>query len=82
MDLTFRVGPLLSDESLVSLPLPADIHGRWSWLYHPDVTVWSTAEQIQNEDGIARFTQLPRHVNEGWLKLSDALSKQKSKPRP
>lgn len=73
IDLTFRVGPLINDEGVVSLPLPADIHGTWSWLYHPNVTLWSDAEPIQNDDAIARFSQGARHLNEGWLKLSDAL---------
>lgn len=73
IDLTFRVGPLINDAGSVSLPLPADIHGTWSWLYHPSVTLWSDAEPIQNDDAIARFTQGARHLNEGWLKLSDAL---------
>jgi len=73
MDITFRVGPLINDFNNVSLPLPADVHGNWSWLYHPSVTMWSESETIQNDDAIARFTQGARHINEGWLKLSDAI---------
>lgn len=79
MDITFRIGPIVNEQGNVTLPMPADVHGDWSWLYHPNVTMWSSAEAIQNDDGIARFTQGPRHINEGWLKLSEAIQvKEKS----
>jgi hypothetical protein len=79
MDVTFRVGPLVTDETALSMPMPADIHGSWTWLYHPNVTMWNEAANIQDDDAIARFPPLPRHISEGWLKLSDALSLETTK---
>lgn len=75
MDVTFRIGPVLNDAEKLSMPLPADIHGKWSWVFHPDVTTWREEEKIAKEDAIAQLPAGPRQINEGWLKLSDALKK-------
>ena len=71
LDMTFRVGPVLNEQQVLSMPLPADIHGSWSWVYHQDVTAWSEDKEIQDDTGVADLPDAPRHINEGWLKLSD-----------
>jgi hypothetical protein len=72
IDLTFRVGPVLAEQGAFQVPLPADIHGTWSWVTQPNVTVWSPPQEIQGQDSIARFPEAPYRINDGWLKLSEA----------
>jgi hypothetical protein len=73
MDIFFRVGPIVNDESGLSLPLTSEIHGHWSWVYQPDVVTWKEDAKVQVANAEAELPPNPRHIHEGWLKLSDAL---------
>jgi hypothetical protein len=55
------------------MPLPTEVHGQWSWVYHPDVITWEDEHKIDAANAVAQLSAAPRHLNEGWLKLSDAL---------
>jgi hypothetical protein len=90
MDITFRAGPILNNEVGLSLPLPSGIHGKWSWVFQPDVVTWQEDSRVETAGPIAEFPSAPRHLNEGWLKLSEALgnlalraaqNKKRNKPR-
>jgi hypothetical protein len=74
MDITFQVGPVINDETSLSMPLPSQIHGVWSWMYHPDVITWRDEHKIDLANAVAQLPDAARHLNEGWLKLSEALA--------
>jgi hypothetical protein len=73
MDITFRAGPLIEDQLGLSIPLPSGVHGKWTWFYQPDVVTWKDDPKIEPSTAVAEFPAAPRHLNEGWLKLSEAL---------
>jgi hypothetical protein len=73
MEVTFQTGPLLTATERLQMPLPASNKGDWSWVQHPNVTVWQEIADLQNSNPQAVLSDLPLSVREGWLKLSGAL---------
>ena len=74
MAVTFQVAPILSDPYTLSIPVPAEIEGKWSWLQRESVSNWmEEIETIFPTDAKAELPDLPAAVREGWLKLSEAL---------
>jgi hypothetical protein len=65
----FQVAPLISPGGDVSMPLPSDDFGKWSWAYRPKVTMWKEAEEITATSDRAGFHPTPQQISEGWLKL-------------
>ncbi|WP_146779022.1 RICIN domain-containing protein [Actinomadura craniellae] len=71
---TFRHGPVLVDAEHRRLPLPADVHGTWTWLHRADPHTWAADEVTVLPPGGAGAAEgsppvrAPR-VEEGWLRL-------------
>ena len=65
----FQVAPLISPGGDVSMPLPSDDFGKWSWAYRPQVTMWQEADKITDASDRAGFHPSPQELSEGWLKL-------------
>ena len=65
----FQVSPLISPGGDVSMPLPSDDFGKWSWAYRPQVTMWKEADTITATSDRAGFHPRPQQISEGWLKL-------------
>ncbi|CDG81662.1 hypothetical protein [Janthinobacterium agaricidamnosum] len=75
MFVTFRSGPLLLEEYKSSMPLPATIKGRWTWVERSGVTTWSESGPLTASDGVAALPAARPVLSEGWLKLSGAQGK-------
>ena len=73
MAVSFRIGPVLANPASVRLPVPVQRSGVWSW-------VWQTAPGTYQTDAIvaasdlARLTDAPPDLMEGWLVLSPSRS--------
>jgi hypothetical protein len=65
----FQVAPLISPGGAVSMPLPSDDFGKWSWAYRPKVTMWKEPEEIIAASDRAGFHPTAQQISEGWLKL-------------
>ncbi len=65
----FQVAPLISPGGDVSMPIPSDDFGKWSWAYRPQVTMWKEADTITATSDRAGFHPSPQELSEGWLKL-------------
>jgi hypothetical protein len=79
MAVTFEIGPVLTDPSTVTLPLPALGRGTWTWLDRPTVASWSGDVPIAAADAKPRLPTTPPIAAEGWLKLSNSFGKTDSK---
>ncbi len=73
LQVTFRTGPLITEPTNIKMPLPAEIHGKWSWIQHTGVTVWEETANIDKANQQASLSDKPPVLKEGWLKLADAL---------
>lgn len=73
MEVNFRMGPLLEDPGKVQMPLPSEIHGKWSWVARKDITSWDTPADIGNQDAVARIGSQPPRLREGWLTLTGGI---------
>ncbi len=76
MSMTFRVGPVLTDPETIRMPLASEIPGNWSWINRSGPTVWQEGVVVTATDD-AKFGDEPAMFTEGWLKLSEAVSKKK-----
>jgi hypothetical protein len=75
IEMTFRTGPILVDPDHLSMPLPGQISGKWSWLHRSGVTMWQEQTDIITQSDTASFADEPPMLQQGWLKLSGGLSK-------
>lgn len=81
IDLTFNVGPLLTDavieadavESSVVMPRPSLKNGVWSWQQF-DGSAWVT-QPIMAAAPTARFNNVPSQLRDGLLRLSGPMKK-------
>jgi hypothetical protein len=76
MNVTFRTGPLITDPDKLSMPLPSEMSGKWSWIQHTGVTTWEEISQIAQANAKARLGT-DYELKDGWLKLSNALTENK-----
>ncbi|MCK4258920.1 MAG: hypothetical protein KAX49_08080 [Halanaerobiales bacterium] len=67
MNIAFRVEPLISHTSTLSLPLPAVKDAQWSWVSQSENTV----NEIQNASEKARLSPGQQEIYEGWLKMKN-----------
>ena len=79
MAVTFEIGPVLTDQASTTLPLPALGQGTWTWLDRPTVASWSGDQPVTAADARARLPATPPVAAEGWLKMSNAMTKMKAK---
>lgn len=70
MDVTFRVGPLLTEANKIRMPLPAELHGSWSWLEKTGVNL-APGPPIEPLSEAVTLNDPPPIIREGWLKLAD-----------
>ncbi len=75
IEMTFRAGPILVDPENINMPLPGQIEGKWSWIHRTGVTMWQEQSDISTQKESASFSDEPPVLQEGWLKLSAALTK-------
>lgn len=76
MNVTFRTGPLITDPDKLSMPLPSEMSGKWSWIQHTGVTTWEEISSIAQANAKARLGA-DYELKDGWLKLSSALTNDK-----
>jgi len=76
MNVTFRTGPLITDPDQLSMPLPSEMSGKWSWIQHTGVTTWEELTTIAQANEKARIG-VGYELKDGWLKLSNALNDSK-----
>jgi hypothetical protein len=76
MNVTFRTGPLITNPDQLSMPLPSQMSGQWSWIQHTGVTTWEEIKQIAQANAQARLGT-DYELKEGWLQLSNALLEHK-----
>jgi hypothetical protein len=74
MDVTFRVGPLLHEPEGLEMPLPAEISGGWSWIQRSGIN-GLVETPVADASHLARMSDTPLHIREGWLRLSDAIGR-------
>lgn len=72
MNVTFRTGPLITDPDKLSMPLPSEMSGEWSWIKHSGVSTWEEISNIAQGNAKARIGK-DYELTEGWLKLTNAL---------
>ena len=70
MEATFRVGPLLTPPDAVRMPLPAELHGSWSWIERTGVHL-APGQPIAPLSEAVVLDEPPPLVREGWLKLTN-----------
>ncbi|MFT7148737.1 MAG: hypothetical protein ACI82Q_000591 [Nonlabens sp.] len=74
MELTFRVGPLLTDPNSIRMPEPNVNSGQWSWIQKSDPNdttntgIWKE-EEVNKTLGEGKIDQKSAIIKEGWLKL-------------
>tara|TARA_R110002051_G_scaffold86498_2_gene152386 strand:- start:55304 stop:59338 length:4035 start_codon:yes stop_codon:yes gene_type:complete len=73
MELSFFIGPVLTNSQQISIPLPADVPGSWSWEMQEEITQWQTTEKIAGANVKGHFFKQPLQINEGYLNLNNAL---------
>jgi hypothetical protein len=72
MHVAFRTGPLITDPDKLSMPLPSQMSGTWSWIQHTGVTTWEEIAEIAQANQKAQLNP-GYELKDGWLKLSNAL---------
>jgi len=72
MQISFRVGPLLLEPSIIKMPLPSEINGNWAWMERQSVTLWAPAADPQSSDAVPNLANVPLRLREGWLVLSNS----------
>lgn len=73
MTVAFRIGPLLTQPALLSVPVPSKITGRWEWRTESPPGVWHRHRHLGPADEQPNLTAGHTLLDEGWLVLSDAL---------
>jgi len=66
LEVTFLVAPILTDQSAVNLPTPAEPGYVWSWLENK-AGAWQE-EDISQPNPSEPFSK-PQKIREGWLKF-------------
>ncbi|HEY9662321.1 MAG TPA: hypothetical protein V6C65_28030, partial [Allocoleopsis sp.] len=69
LDITFRVGSLLTDSDAIRLPIPPLKQGDWSWIEHSDPNTWNVSLPIVQANQKPRLANTPPLIRNGWLKL-------------
>lgn len=79
MDVSFNVGPLLSDRidevgevPTIAMPLPAEQNGAWSWVQADSAT--PVRYGVVATDQAAKLSNVAPALRAGWLELSATLS--------
>ena len=73
MEMSFFIGPVLSNSQQISIPIPSDVPGSWSWEMQESVTRWQSEDKISAPNVKGHFFSKPLQINEGFLNLSNAL---------
>lgn len=73
MEVTFLVGPIISDAARVSLPVPAS-PGDWAWHSLRSSGEWRTVTKLDPVDTNASLAPEPQTILDGWLSLTGALT--------
>lgn len=75
LGLTFRTGPMITDNQSVRIPAPAERHGSFKWLQQSEPGTWTTDPVVRVSD-TARVPASRQVIREGWLALDDLENKQ------
>ena len=68
MEVTFRVGSLLTSQQAVLIPRLSEQHGQWSWIDHSSPTEFQI-EPIQFASPNAKLSTPAMMIRDGWLKF-------------
>jgi hypothetical protein len=68
MEVTFRVGSLLTSLQAVLIPRLSEQHGQWSWIDHSSPTEFQI-EPIQFASSNAKLSTPAMMIRDGWLKF-------------
>ena len=74
IEITFRTGPLLTDPTQLTMPLPGEVSGKWSWIHRTGVTMWQENANINSQQTTVMFNGNIPVLEEGWLKLKSGLT--------
>jgi hypothetical protein len=66
---TFRFGPVLVDPMSITMPVPQDLGGSWSWSHRRDADAWQD-DPIAKATTAATLTPDVPVAQEGWLRWS------------
>ncbi|WP_446744549.1 hypothetical protein [Silvibacterium acidisoli] len=70
---TFRMGPLLLDPVVTTMPLPTGTSGKWDWIERTGVSFWREQGPVRPANPTAELPVTIPTLREGWLSLSEAL---------
>lgn len=70
LNLCFLTSPILTSRSALSMPLPAQSGGQWSWVEN-EGTTWSSKQEINPVNTLGTMNYYPQRVVEGWLNLAN-----------
>lgn len=69
MELLFRVGPSIGDDTGVFLPLPAIREGTWSWVQYAGTEKPARSSSVSPASAVAALPDALPIAREGWLSL-------------
>jgi hypothetical protein len=70
LNLCFLTSPILTNTSRLTLPVPGNAGGEWSWVEN-EGNGWAQKETIQNVTPNATLNYQPQRIVEGWLNLAN-----------
>lgn len=76
LEMTFLTTPILSGNSQLQLPLPAEAGFQWSWIQDKLVDQkrrWQTRGDLVTAMPAGMWTYTPQTILEGWLRLNPEL---------
>ncbi|WP_038462884.1 hypothetical protein [Candidatus Odyssella acanthamoebae] len=76
MEVSFRVGPLLTDSDAIRIPKLSEQNGQWCWIQHSNSSTW-TVQPLTKASALARLPDAPPRFLEGWLRLKNFNTKGK-----
>jgi len=71
MNVTFRVGPLLTNPMKIQMPLPNVPHGDWGWLEANSQGSMAIPASVMKGGQMAELPNKPLTLRDGWLALKD-----------
>ena len=75
MEVTFRVGSLLTPTAAVQIPRLAEQNGAWSWISHTSPTEF-VVSPIEFTSANARLSAPGIEIRDGWLRFTSNLGKE------
>lgn len=74
MEITFRVGSLLTPVTVTEIPRLAEQNGTWSWIYHTSPTDFNVTP-ITFTSANSRLSMPSTELKDGWLRFTTNLGR-------